>query len=121
MKPYDIYNLWAVFDKATTDPAFSAEQKYSVGKDMLSGLPPEMLCSSSKPTLDIVREAMEGRLNDIDNERRKSKTGLRAGTSPVAGGPDPDNKADAGDGVLVEGVAPPKEPKKQARKGTAKE
>ncbi len=116
MKPYELYNLWAVFDKATTDPSFSAEQRYSVGRDMLMDLPPEMLCSSSKPSLSVVREAMEGRLSDIENERRKSKTGQRAGTSPMAGAGRSDQEATAGDGVSVEGLVDTKDKKKQARK-----
>lgn len=120
MKPYDIYNQWVLFDKATTDPSFSAEQKYSVGHDMLQDLPPEMLCSASKPTLSVVREAMVGRLNDIDNERRKSKTGLRTGTSPVAGPRGSDQTANEGDGILVAGVASSEEPKKKARKEASK-
>ena len=119
MKPYEIYNLWALFDKATSDPAFNAEQKYSVGMDMLSDLPPEMLCSSSKPSLSVVREAMVGRLNEIDNERRKSKTGLRTGTPPVAGPRGSDQEASEGDGILVEGLASSEKPKKQARKEPA--
>ena len=116
MKPHELYNIWAVFDKATTDPSFSAEQRYSLGQDMIACLPPEMLCSSSKPSLSVVREAMEGRLNDIDNERRKSKTGQRAGTSPMAGPGGADQSATAGDGISVEGLVDPKNKKKQARK-----
>lgn len=119
MKPYELYNLWALFDKATSDPSFSAEQKYSVGMDMLSDLPPEMLCSSSKPSLSVVRESMVSRLNEINNERRKPETGLRAGTSSVACGPKPDPEADEGDGVLLASVATSKEPTTKARKGKA--
>lgn len=120
MKSSEIYNLWALFDKATSDPAFNAEQKYAVGTDMLNALPPEMLCSSSKPTLEVVREAMEGRLSDIDNERRKSKTGLRAGTSAVARPGGDDTKEAAGDGVSVESLVDPEEKPGRTRKAASK-
>lgn len=120
MKSSEIYNLWTLFDKATSDPAFNAEQKHAVGLDMLSALPPEMLCSSSKPTLDVVRAAMEGRLSDLDNERRKSKTGLRAGTPPVAR-PGGDNTQEAtGDGVSVESLVDPGEKAGRTRKAVTK-
>lgn len=119
MKSYDIYNLWAVFDKATTDPSFSAEQKYSVGMDMLNALPPEMLCSSSKPSLSVVREAMVSRLTDIDNERRKSKTALRSGTPTVASPSNPEGSPE-GDGVSMADMAHTDKPAKQTRKGQAK-
>lgn len=120
MKPHELYNLWALFDKATSDPAFNAEQKYSVGMDMLSALPPEMLCSSSKPTLEVVREAMVGRLSDIDNERRKSKTGLRAGTPPVARPGGPDEGQAKGDGVSVESLVAPEDKPGRSRKAGPK-
>ena len=120
MKPYEIYKLWALFDKATNDPSFNAEQKYSVGMDMLSDLPPEMLCSSSKPSLSVVREAMVGRLTEIDNERRKSKAGLRTGTPPVActGGPNEGPKE--GDGVSVESLVAPENKQGRSGKGSSK-
>lgn len=87
-----------------------------MGMDMLSDLPPEMLCSSSKPSLSVVREAMLSRLTEIDNERRKSKTGQRAGTSPMAGAGGPDQAATAGDGVSMAGLVDTKDKKKQTRK-----
>lgn len=121
MKSSEIYNLWALFDKATSDPAFNAEQKHAVGTDMLNALPPEMLCSSSKPTLDVVREAMEGRLSDLDNERRKSKTGLRAGTSPVARPGGADQSEAKGDGVSVASLVDPSEKPGRPRKASPKE
>ena len=120
MKPSELYNLWTLFDKATSDPAFNAEQKYSLGTDMLNALPPEMLCSSSKPSLSVVREAMVGRLNDIDNERRKSKTGLRAGTSAVARPGGPDEGQAAGDGVSVESLVAPEDKPGRSRKASTK-
>lgn len=120
MKPHEIYNLWVLFDKATNDPSFNAEQRYSVGMDMLSALPPEMLCSSSKPSLSVVHEAMVGRLNDIDNERRKSKTGLRAGTPPVAGSRGSDQEAAEGDGVSVESLVAPEDKQGRSRKAGPK-
>ena len=120
MKPSELYKLWALFDKATNDPSFNAEQRYSVGMDMLRDLPPEMLCSSSKPSLSVVNEAMVGRLNDIDNERRKSKTGLRAGTPPVAGSRGDNDKENAGDGVLVAGLVSVEDPPGRSGKGRSK-
>lgn len=120
MKPHELYNQWALFDKATSDPSFNAEQKYSVGMDMLNDLPPEMLCSSSKPSLSVVREAMVGRLNDIDNERRKSKTGLRTGTSPVAGSRGADEGSAEGDGVSMENLVAPEDKQGRSGKGRSK-
>lgn len=120
MKPSELYNLWTLFDKATSDPAFTAEMKYSIGLDMLSALPPEMLCSSSKPSLSVVHEAMVGRLNDIDNERRKSKTGLRAGTPPVAGSRGSDQEAAEGDGVSMENLVAPEDKQGRSGKGRSK-
>ena len=121
MKPSELYNLWTLFDKATSDPSFNADQRYSVGLDMFNALPPEMLCSSSKPSLSVVHEAMEGRLNDIDNERRKSKTGLRAGDSPVAGSRGNNGQENEGDGVSLAGVVGIEKPTKKARKGPTSE
>lgn len=118
MKPSEIYNLWALFDKATSDPAFSTEQKIALGKDMLAALPPEMLCSSSKPSLSVVTEAMEGRLNDLNNTnntRSTGKTGLRTGTSPVARPEGMVPKEDEGDGVPLANLGASTEPKKKAR------
>lgn len=120
MKSYDIYNLWVLFDKATSDPAFSTEQKISIGQDMLAALPPEMLCSSSKPSLEVVSEAMKGRLNEL-NTRSTGKTGVRTGASPVAGSEGPDAAADEGHGLPMEDLVDPKEPAKKARKGRSKE
>ena len=108
MKPYDIYNLWVLFDKATSDPAFTVEQKISLGRDMLAALPPEMLCSGSKPSLTVVTEAMEGRLNEL-NTRSTGKAGLRTGTSAVARPEGHDQAADEGLGVSVEDMAHAKE------------
>jgi len=104
MKPYDIYNLWVLFDKATSDPAFSPEQKIALGTDMLAALPPEMLCSSSKPSLTVVREAMEGRLNVLNTSVRSGETGLRARASAVASSDGEDQSAVAGDGLSLEGL-----------------
>lgn len=116
MKPYEIYNLWVLFDKATSDPAFSVEQKTQIGADMLAALPPEMLCSGSKPSLAVVKEAMEGRLHEL-NSQSTGKTGLRTGTSPVAGAEGNDAKANAGSGVPMADMAHTSEPAKQTRKG----
>lgn len=120
MKPYEIYNLWVMFDKATNDPSFNAEARYSVGMDMLNDLPPEMLCSSSKPSLSVVREAMVGRLDEIDNERRKSKTGERTGTSTMARTRGDDPSGPEGDGLSVAGLVDPKDKAKSPSKGSAK-
>lgn len=87
---------------------------------MLNDLPPEMLCSSSKPSLSVVREAMVGRLNDIDNERRKSKAGLRAGTPPMARTRGSDPKEAEGDGVSVESLVDPSEKQGRSGKGRSK-
>lgn len=114
MKPYEIYNLWVLFDKATSDPAFSTEQKIALGTDMLNALPPEMLCSSSKPSLDVVTEAMKGRLNEYT--RSTGKTGVRSGASPVACAEGDDSRANEGGGLPVEDMARLQEPPKQARK-----
>lgn len=115
MKPYDIYNLWVIFDKATADPAFSVEQKISLGRDMLAALPPEMLCSASKPSLEVVTEAMKGRLNEL-NSRSTGKTGIRTGASPVARAEGDDKGADEGSGVSVADMARLSESPKPARK-----
>lgn len=115
MKPYEIYNLWVLFDKATTDPSFNIEQRIAIGTDMLNGLPAEMLCSSSKPSLTVVKDAMEGRLNEYS--RSTGTTGLCAGTSPMAGSEGTDAGADAGDGVSVENLVDASKPSKKARKG----
>ena len=114
MKPYDIFNLWVLFDKATTDPAFTTEQKIAIGRDMLAALPPEMLCSSSKPSLDVVTEAMKGRLNEFI---RRTETGLRAGKPSVASPGGDDQEADAGSGLPLESVDGNASAPKQARKG----
>ena len=114
MKSYDIYNLWVTFDKALNDPAFSTEQKIALGQDMLAALPPEMLCSSSKPSLTAVTTAMEGRLNEL-NTRSTGKTPLRTGTSPLARSPGMEAKEDEGDGVSLADLGDPKKPKKKAR------
>ena len=110
MKPSELYNLWVLFDKATNDPAFSTEQKIAVGKDMLASLPPEMLCSSSKPTLSAVTQAMEGRLNEYT--RSTGKTGLRTGTSSMACPAGMVQSEDEGDGVSLANLGDPKKPKK---------
>lgn len=114
MKPYDIYNLWVTFDKALNDPAFSTEQKIALGQDMLMALPPEMLCSSSKPSLNAVTTAMEGRLNEL-NTRSTGKTTLRPGTSSLARPEGLEAKEDEGDGVSLANLGDPKKPKKKAR------
>ena len=120
MKPYEIYNLWVLFDKATTDPAFSTEQKIAVGRDMLAALPPDILCSSSKPSLAVVTEAMEGRLNEL-NSRSTGKTGLRTGASPVAGSEGDDSEANAGSGLPMEDMGDSSEsPKKARNKGKSR-
>lgn len=115
MKPYDIYNLWVTFDKATNDPAFSVEQKIYLGQDMLAALPPEMLCSASKPSLEVVTEAMKGRLNEL-NSRSTGKTGLRTSASPVARSEGDDGSANEGSGVPVEDMERLPESPKPARK-----
>jgi hypothetical protein len=113
MKPHEIYNLWVLFDKAMNDPAFSTEQKIAIGKDMLAGLPPEMLCSSSKPTLSAVTQAMKGRLNEYT--RSTGKTGLCTGTSALARPEGVVSKEDEGDGVSLANLGDPKESKKKAK------
>ena len=115
MKPYDIYNLWVLFDKATSDPAFSPEQKIALGTDMLAALPPEMLCSSSKPSLTVVREAMEGRLNVLNTSSRSGKAGLRAGASALAPSDGQDQSPMEGDGVSMEGMGAGDKPTKKAK------
>lgn len=114
MKPYDIYNLWVLFDKATSDPAFTIEQKISLGRDMLAALPPEMLCSGSKPSLAIVTEAMEGRLNEI-NTRSAGKASRRTGAPAVAGAEGIHAEDDAGNGLPDNGLVDPSEPAQQAK------
>ncbi len=114
MKSYDIYNLWVLFDKATSDPAFSTEQRIAIGKDMLLALPSPMMCPASEPSLTVVKEAMEGRLNEYT--RSTGKTGLRAGASPVAGPEGIYAEENAGDGLPMAGVATSEKPAKQARK-----
>ncbi len=115
MKSYDIYNLWALFDKATSDPAFSTEQRIAIGRDMLMALPSAMMCPASEPSLAVVQAAMEGRLNEYS--RSIGTTGLRAGTSPVAGPGGNLRQANEGDGVPLAGVDSPEKPAKKAKAG----
>ena len=116
MKPQEIYNLWVIFDKATTDPAFSIEQRIAIGQDLLAALPPEMLCSASKPSLSVVTEAMEGRLNEYTRSTRTSP--VRPRTSPLARPEGDEGTGDEGSGVSVADLADAKEPtvKKAGRK-----
>lgn len=119
MKPYDIYNLWVIFDKATTDPAFSTEQRLAFGRDMLLALPSPLMCPASEPSLTVVKEAMEGRLNEYS--RSIGKTGHSAGTSPLAGSEGSNHPANAGDGVPLAGLGDsPKPPRKAKEKGSLK-
>lgn len=112
MKPYEIYNLWVTFDAMSNDPSFSTEQKIALGTDMLMALPPEMLCSSSKPSLTVVKEAMEGRLNDYTQSIRTTELPARSSSMARSEGTDP--KADEGDGVSVEDLGNASKPKKKA-------
>lgn len=118
MKPHEIYNLWVLFDKATSDPAFSSEQKLSIGRDMLAALPPDILCSSSKPSLAVVTEAMEGRLNEI-NTRSAGKASRRTGAPAVAGAEGIHAEDDAGNGLPDNGLVDPSESAQQAKAKSA--
>ena len=86
MKSYDIYNQWVTFSTMLSDPTFNVEAKLKMGREMISALPPEMLCQS-KLSLQVVTDAMEGRLKDLENERRITSGGDSAGaTKAKAGG-----------------------------------
>lgn len=113
MKPYDIYNLWVLFDKMTNDPSFNQDQKIAMGRDMLAALPPEMLCSGSKPSLEAVTAAMQGRLNEYTRSTRE--TSIRPGTSPLAGATGGVQDRNEGDGLSLANLEHPKKPAKKAR------
>ena len=86
MKPYDLYNLWVMFSTMLADPAFSDKAKLEMGREFIAALPPEMLCQS-KLSLQVVTDAMEGRLKDLENERRITSSGDPSGaTKAKAGG-----------------------------------
>ena len=105
MKPYEIYNLWVLFDKAMSDPAFNNQARMALGREMIQSLPPEMLCSSSNASLTVVTQAMEDRLNGITNTTKEpGKAPLRAG-EPTLAPPDNEEGRTSGNGLLMESVA----------------
>ena len=84
MNPYNIYNLWTSFNQLMDDPNFNTEELKAMGEEMLKSLPPEMLCSSSKSTLNAIETAMKSRLTriGINNGRSASKEEEPASPSP---------------------------------------
>jgi hypothetical protein len=118
VKANDILNLWATFDSMMKDPAFTNEQKLGMGREFISALPPEMMCTSSKLSRDAVLTAMQGRLHDTtrnSNLRTDRETGLCAGTPSLALPKGRNAGSTQGDGVSMADMAHPKKPKKQAK------
>ena len=74
MTPHQIYNLWETFNRMVEDPSFDTQAKLDMGREMISSLPPEMLCSVSKSSLAHVTKAMQGRLSDIGNTNAIKET-----------------------------------------------
>lgn len=95
MKPYDIYNLWVLFSAMLNDPAFSVKAKLEMGREFILALPPEMLCQA-KLSLQVVSDAMEGRLKDLENERRITSGGDSSGATKAKAGGTPRPKKQEG-------------------------
>lgn len=115
MKPYEIYNLWVLFDKAMSDPAFNNQARIALGREMIQSLPHEMLCSSSTKSLTIVTEAMEGRLNATTiTTEEPGETGLRIGKLALAPANYEEGRAQ-GNGLLMESVGTRPKSKGKAR------
>jgi len=69
-----MYKNWEVFNKLMDDPAFDAQTKYQMGREMIQAFPPEMLCSVSKSSLIAITNAMKGRLTNFGNTNDKPQT-----------------------------------------------
>lgn len=66
MNAIELYKLWGVFNQMIEDPHFDTQAKLSMGREMISSLPPEMLCSVSKSSLTCITAAMQGRLSNME-------------------------------------------------------
>jgi hypothetical protein len=68
MKPIELFQLWTQFEAMIDSKSLSLENKVAIGGEWLSSLPPKQLCVSSQLSYDVVKEAMQGRLNDLKEE-----------------------------------------------------
>jgi hypothetical protein len=135
MKPTEIYSQWVVFQQMLGDPTFTVEQKLAMGPEFVSGLPPEQFCAHSKLSRDAVAAAMKGRLDELNQTRRRHETtsvpggmdlrvrgdeerGDDAATSAAPTGDDPGPDARSGVSLanLVDSEEPPKQKKAQSRR-----
>lgn len=75
MNALDLYKHWETFCHLMEDPEFDAQTKHKMGYEMISSLPPDMLCAVSKSSREAIELAMVGRLTNIgiDNGRSTSK------------------------------------------------
>jgi hypothetical protein len=88
MKSNELYKVWETFNLMIEDPAFDAQEKADMGREMVNALPPEMLCSVSKSSLVAIIKAMKSRLTNLGNklnEERESKVCIPNKTTNVEG------------------------------------
>ena len=135
MNSFEIYRLWTVFSQMVEDSSLSVDAKIRVGREMLSSLPPELLCTSSKSSREVVSESIKGRLSDLEDEYRRTRlrtapalqgqttASLLPGASAVASSQDSQERhGEAGvsvEGVVASGQPKTAKPKVRHAKGTA--
>lgn len=70
MKAFELYSVWTQFESMMESPSLTDENKLQMGVEWVRSLPPEQLCVTSSLSYRIVKEAMQGRLNDLKNGTR---------------------------------------------------
>lgn len=72
MKPSELYAMWTQFEAMMDNPTLSDEKKLAIGGEWIRSLPPQQLCVSATLSYGIVKEAMQGRLNDLKEKQNGS-------------------------------------------------
>lgn len=67
MKAHELYHLWSGFE-AMMESSLADEKKLQMGAEWIRSLPPEQLCVSAQLSYRIVKEQMQGRLNDLKEQ-----------------------------------------------------
>lgn len=65
MKPNELYSMWTQFEAMMANPLLSDDKKLAIGGEWIRSLPPQQLCVSSTLSYGIVKDEMQGRLNDL--------------------------------------------------------